>query len=108
MSCLLSTLGNTWGVDARQLVLGIGFRTHLTRAAGDEDWLIWSFNSHSVATIDAGDAIWDASVDLDGDDDPGRSPVEPLAVTGLPIGEYLERLTADEIEIVNEGKCWVR
>jgi hypothetical protein len=108
MSCLLSTLGNTWGVDARQLVLGVGFQTHLTRAAGDEDWLIWSFNSHSVATIDDGDAIWDASVDLDGDDDPGRSPVEPLAVTGLPIGEYLERLTADEIEIVNEGKCWVR
>ena len=108
MSCLLSTLGNSWGADARQLVLGIGFRTHLTRAAGDEDWLRWSFNSHSVATIDGGAAVWDASVDLDGDADPSRSPVEPLPINGMAFEDYLQRLTADEIAVVNEGKCWVR
>jgi hypothetical protein len=108
MSCLLSTLGNSWGADAQQLVLGVNFRTNQTRAANDEDWLRWSFNSHSVATIDDGALIWDASVDLDGDDEPSSTPVEPVDVVGMPIDEYLWRLSGDDIGVVNDGKCWVR
>ncbi len=42
--------------------------------------------------------------DLPGD----RSPVEPLPINGVDFEAYLQRLTADEIEVVNEGKCWVR
>ena len=107
MSCLLSTLGNSWGADAQQLVLGVNFRTNQTRAAGDDDWLRWSFNSHSVATIDDGAQIWDASVDLDGDSDPANTPVSAVPVDGMPIDEYLYRLSGDDIGIVNDGKCWV-
>lgn len=108
MSCLLSTLGNSWGADAQQLVLGVNFRTNQTRAAHAEDWLRWSFNSHSVATIDEGELIWDASVDLDGDGEPSSTPVEPVDVVEMPIEEYLWRLSGDDIGVVNDGKCWVR
>ena len=45
VSCLLSTLAGNLGVEAEQIVLGVGFRTNLTRAAGTDDWLRWSFNS---------------------------------------------------------------
>lgn len=35
-------------------------------------------------------------------------PHAPQPINGVDFEAYLERLTADEIEVVNEGKCWVR
>lgn len=106
VSCLLSVLSGHWGVEAPQQVLGIGFNTNYTRAAGTESWQKWSFNSHSVVSPDDGQTIWDASIDLDGDGSPGSSPNEALAPKGLSQQEYLELLTPDEIEIVNSGLCY--
>lgn len=107
MSCLLSVLAGSQGVYAPQQVLGVGFYTNLTRAAGTTDWLHWSFNSHSVVSPDDGATIWDASIDLDGDDDPSSMPVEPVSPKGMPGDEYLWRLTYDDISIVNSGLCYV-
>ncbi len=106
MSCMLSTLAGHHGVFAEQIVLGVGFRTHLVRAAGSEDWLTWGFNSHSIASPDGGDTLWDASVDMDGDEDPDSEPVVPLAPKGLAYEDYLDRLTDDPIGIVNQGQCY--
>lgn len=107
LSCLLSVLAGSQGVYAPQQVLGVGFTTNLVRAANTEDWLRWGFNSHSVVSPDDGATIWDASIDLDGDDDPSSTPVTPLAPKGLPAEEYLWRLTYDPISIVNSGLCYV-
>ncbi len=108
VSCLLSTMAQTWGVDAEQSVLGVGFTTNQLRAAGQDGWSRYGFNSHSVATIEDGAWVWDAAVDMDGDDDPYNQPVDPLSPKGMSLDEYLYRLTYDDIDIVNNGKCFVR
>ena len=106
MSCLLSTLAGHWGVHAPQQVLGVGFTTNLARAAGTEGWYRYGFNSHSVVSPDDGATIWDASVDLDGDDDPYNEPVDPVSPMGMDGEEYLWRLSYDDIGIVNSGLCY--
>ncbi len=106
VSCMLSTLAGHWGVNAPQQVLGVGFTTNLARAAGTEGWARYGFNSHSVVSPDDGATIWDASVDLDGDDDPYNEPVEPVSPMGMDGEEYLWRLTYDDIGIVNSGLCY--
>ena len=108
MSCLLSTLVGTLGVGAPQQVLGVGFRTNYGRAAGTDESDTWSFNSHSVVSPDDGATIWDASIDLDGDDDPSSQPIDPLSPKGLSGDEYFWRLTFDDIEIVNRGYCFIQ
>ena len=108
MSCLLSTLVGNVGVDAPQLVLGVGFETNYARAAGTEDWGTWSFNSHSVVSPDGGNTIWDASIDLDGDDDPSMVPIDAISPMGMDGDEYFWRLTFDDIDIVNSGSCYIR
>lgn len=108
VSCLLSVLSGHQGVRAPQQVLGVGFTTNLVRAAGTESWSHWGFNSHSVVSPDDGGHIWDASVDVDGDDDPYNQPVEALAPKGMPGDEYFWRLTYDDIDIVNSGLCYFR
>ncbi|MCK6503948.1 hypothetical protein L6R53_11205 [Myxococcota bacterium] len=108
VSCLLSVMGDHWGVDAEQIVLGVGFQTNLARAAGTDEWGRWYFNSHSVATLSDHALVWDASVDLDGDDDPYNSPAEALAPKSMPLDDYLATLTYDDIGIVNSGRCYYR
>jgi hypothetical protein len=107
MSCTLSALAGNHGVHAEQLVLGVYFNTNLTRAAGTDSWNRWSFNSHSVVSPDDGATIWDSSIAVDGDDDPYNHPVEETMPRGMPGDEYFERLTYDEIDIVNQGLCYI-
>jgi hypothetical protein len=106
-SCLLSGLAGSVGVDAPQLVLGVGFHTNLMCAAGTTSWRRYNFNSHSVVSPDKGLTIWDATSDLDGDDDPYDEPVKPVSALGMDGEEYLWRLTYDEIGIVNSGLCYI-
>jgi hypothetical protein len=106
MSCLLSTLAGHLGVYAPQQVLGVGFNTNLVRAAGTEEWLAWSFNSHSVVSPDDGATLWDSSISLDGDGDPAREPITETQAKGLSFEEYTTMLTGDPIQIVNSGLCY--
>ena len=108
MSCLLSAIAGNVGVEAEQIVLGVGFNTNQTRAAGSDSWRRWSFNSHSVVTPDGGDTIWDSSIAMDGDDDPYSEPIEEVMPRGMPGDEYFWRLTYDDISIVNGGLCYIR
>ena len=107
VSCLLSVLVGQWGIEAPQQVLGVGFHTNLLRAADTTTWGTWTFNSHSVVSPDDGATIWDASVAMDGDDDPSALPTTELAPKGLTQEMYLQRLTDDPIGIVNTGLCYV-
>lgn len=107
VSCLFSVLAGTEGIEAPQQVLGVGFYTNLTRAAGTEDWVRWSFNSHSLVSPDGGATLWDASVDLDGDGDPANLPAEAVAPKGMSYEQYTTLLTSDPIDIVNSGLCYV-
>ena len=108
MSCMLSALAGNHGVRAEQIVLGVGFNTNYARAAGTDSWGRWSFNSHSVVTPDDGGTIWDSSIALDGDDDPddGES-IEEIMPKGMDGDEYMWRLTYDDIEIINQGLCYM-
>ena len=67
VACVLSSQANHLGIDANYLTLGVGFTTHLTRAAGSTNWRRWSFNSHGITEMDG--KVWDAAVDIDGDSD---------------------------------------
>ena len=107
LACVLSSEANHLGLPAEYVTLAYNFQTHLTRAAGTEDWQRWSFNSHGVVTVDGGEHIWDAAVDYDGDEDPDSEPVTAVSAKGTPFDEYLELLTADEIGQVNGGTCFV-
>lgn len=108
MSCMLSALAGTHGVEAEQIVLGVGFYTNYARAAGTDSWGRWSFNSHSVVTPDDGATIWDSSIALDGDDEPGDdSSIEEIMPRGMDGDEYMWRLTYDDVEIINQGLCYM-
>lgn len=107
MSCMLSALAGNHGVFAEQLVLGINFNTNHTRAAGTTEWRRWSFNSHSVVSPDDGGTIWDSSVALDGDDDPYEEPIDEIMPVAMDGDEYMWRLTYDDIEIINQGLCYI-
>ncbi len=50
------------------------------------------FSYHAVTTNDESATIWDATLALDGDEDPGAAPSEELIVQGVGGDEYLERL----------------
>jgi hypothetical protein len=108
MSCMLSALAGNHGVMAEQIVLGVGFYTNYARAAGTDSWGRWSFNSHSVVTPDDGATIWDSSIALDGDDEPGDdSSIEEVMPRGMDGEDYMWRLTYDDIEIINQGLCYI-
>ena len=108
MSCMLSALAGNHGVRAEQIVLGVNFTTNLTRAAGTDSWRAWSFNSHSVVTPDDGETIWDASIALDGDDEPDDDgEIDEVMPKGMTGDEYMWRLTYDDIGIINQGLCYI-
>ena len=109
LACLLSSHANHWGLEAGYVTLAEGFQTNLTRAAGFEDWRRWSFRSHGIAGLlrDGEYLVWDAAVDIDVDSDPTSQPVTPMAPRGLPLEDYLDALTSDDIGLVNEGRCFV-
>lgn len=50
------------------------------------------FSYHAVTTPDDGNTIYDATLALDGDSDPGSSPSEILMVQAIDGAEYLDRL----------------
>lgn len=50
------------------------------------------FSYHAVTTNNDAESIWDATLALDGDDDPGSSPSTRLFVQDIDGDEYLDRL----------------
>lgn len=111
VACLLSSQANHLGIEAEYVTIvnqqhpesGRTFRTWLTRAAGSSRWRQWTFNSHGVVGLN--DHIWDAAVDIDSDEAPGSEPVVATSPKGLPIQDYFDLLTANDMIVVNGGRC---
>ena len=61
----------------------------------------------SVVSPDDGGTIWDSSVALDGDDDPYEEPIDEIMPVAMDGDEYMWRLTYDDIEIINQGLCYI-
>ena len=111
VACLLSSQANHLGINAEYLTItnashpenGATFQTWLAMPAGGSDWRRYRFNSHGITSVD--DVVWDAAVEFDGDSNPGETPVTPVTPAGVPLADYLQLLTPDEMAVVNSGKC---
>lgn len=111
LACLLSSQANHLGieteyitiVDERHPTTGQRFTTRLTRAAGTTNWRQWTFNSHGITRFDG--LVWDAAVDVDGDEAPTELPATPVSPKELSFDEYMAILTAHDMIIVNHGRC---
>jgi MYXO-CTERM domain-containing protein len=112
VACLLSSTAGTVGIDAPYQTIAPGsgsFRTNLTQAAGDSDWLQWTFNSHGITGVWDADVlyVWDAAVNLDADAEPWAQPVTDLEPMSMTFDDYLDRLTTNSIGVVNTGHCYL-
>lgn len=67
--------------------IGVGSFTNCPFGAGG-----CGFSYHAVTTNDNASSIWDATLALDGDSDPGSSPSTRLFVQDIDGDEYLTRL----------------
>ena len=96
---ILTGYANMLGARLSYLIILQNFSLNEILAIGQDDYTSCpfgpnscGFSYHAVTTLDGGDRIWDATLALDGDDDPGSSPYTLLPVTGVDGEEYLERL----------------
>lgn len=96
---ILLTYANMLGAQLSYTIILQNFSLNYIQAIGGTefdhcpfgDWGC-GFSYHAVTTNDAGATIWDATLALDGDDDPGSLPSTLLEVQGVEGEEYLDRL----------------
>ncbi len=97
---ILLTYSNMLGADLHYAIVLENFDLNQILAIGGDQFSNCPFGgdtcgfSYHAITTDDDDAtsIWDATLSLDGDDDPGSLPGRELSVHAIPGGEYLERL----------------
>ena len=96
---ILSAYANMAGAPLDHLILLPGFDLNYIRAIGTADHTSCpfgpsscGFSYHAVTTTPGSDAIWDATLVLDADADPGALPASDLPVQALSTDEYLDRL----------------
>ena len=110
---LVTTYANMVGAELRHLIILENFSLDEIKAIGIEEYTSCpfgpggcGFSYHAVTTDDGGDTIWDATLALDGDDDPGSAPHEVMMVQAIDGEEYLNRLVRDDFayyDYENEG-----
>jgi len=96
---IVTTYSNMLGAELHHIVILRNFDLDYIRAIGTQDFThcpfgpgSCGFSYHAVTTSDGGATIWDATLVLDGDPDPGRPPFTDLPVQHIPGAEYLDRL----------------
>lgn len=96
---ILGAYANMVGARLDHLILSPSFDLNEIKAIGIDDYTSCpfgpfgcGFNYHAVTTVPASGAIWDATLALDGDADPGSSPSVELLVQTIDDAEYLDRL----------------
>ncbi len=92
--------GNMLGAHVDYAIIGWDFDLNYILAIGGTEYdhcpfggRSCGFSYHAVTTNTDNDLIWDATLALDGDDDPGSAPHTELLVQSIPADEYLERLS---------------
>ncbi len=93
--------GNMIGALSEYAIIGYNFDLNYILAIGGEEFTHCPFGNggcgfsyHAVTVSETLDAVWDATLALDGDADPGSSPSEVLMVQTIDPDEYLDRLAA--------------
>ena len=96
---LVTTYANQLGAELHHIVILENFDLDFIRAIGTPDFTRCpfgpggcGFSYHAVTTPDGGNTIWDATLVLDGDNDPGARPFTELPAQAIPGPEYLWRL----------------
>ena len=96
---ILLNFANMVGVELEYAIIQPSFQLNLIKAIGQDDYTSCpfgpggcGFSYHAVTTIDSGGTIWDATLQLDGDDDPYASPSTELWAAETAGEEYLDRL----------------
>lgn len=91
--------GNMLGAHVDYAIIGWDFDLNYILAIGGTEYdhcpfggRGCGFSYHAVTTNTDNDLIWDATLALDGDDDPGSAPHTELLVQSIPADEYLDRL----------------
>ena len=110
---LVTTYSNMVGAELRHLIILENFALDEIKAIGIDEYTSCpfgpggcGFSYHAVTTDDGGGTIWDATLALDGDDDPGSAPHEVMMVQAIDGEEYLNRLVRDDFayyDYENEG-----
>jgi hypothetical protein len=96
---IMGFYGNQLGAELNHLIILSGFALNQILAIGGTDFsncpfgpYSCGFSYHAVTTDDGGGTIWDATLALDGDDDPGSLPSTVMMVEAIDGVEYLDRL----------------
>lgn len=96
---LVETYGTMIGLDLSYAIILQNYNLNQIRAIGSDTYSNCpfgpggcGFSYHAVTTPDNTSTIYDATLALDGDDDPGSTPSTELMVHGIPGDEYLYRL----------------
>jgi hypothetical protein len=99
---LTTTYANMVGAELRHLIILESFALKEIKGIGLDYFTSCpfgpggcGFSYHAVTTDDSGETIWDATLMLDGDDDPGEAPHEEMPVFAVDGEEYLDRLSHD-------------
>jgi hypothetical protein len=100
-AAVVSTFANALGCDLWQSRMGWDFALNELLAIGGSSWQTpcgwYWFQYHEVAWKDScssTDDIFDACLQVDGDDDPTQSPHRPLLPSALRFDKYVDRLAS--------------
>lgn len=96
---ILSVHANMLGAYLGQSIISPSFQLNYILAIGGDEFTHCPFGSygcgfsyHAVTSPDSDATIYDATLALDGDDDPGSTPNEVLMVQAITGDEYMDRL----------------
>lgn len=96
---ILTAHANMLGAYLGQSIIQPSFSLNYILAIGGDDFThcpfggsSCGFSYHAVTSPDGSDTIYDATLALDGDADPGSEPNEVLMVSDITGEEYLDRL----------------
>lgn len=98
-SGILTAYANMLGAYLGQSIIEPSFALNYILAIGGDEFThcpfgeySCGFSYHAVTSPDSSDTIYDATLALDGDDDPGSAPNEVLMVQEISGEEYMDRL----------------
>jgi hypothetical protein len=98
-AAILEAFANMIGATLSYTIITPSFNLNYIKAIGGDSFDHCPFDNggcgfsyHAVTTPDDGGIIYDATLALDGDEDPGSYPGEELLVQAITGDEYLDRL----------------
>ncbi|MSP55261.1 MAG: hypothetical protein EXR69_06620 [Myxococcales bacterium] len=96
---ILEAYADMLGADLKYTIILRNYDLNYIKAIGGEDYTHCPFGAggcgfsyHAVTTSNDAATIYDATLALDGDEDPGSGPFTELLVQNIDGAEYLERL----------------